>query len=269
MATDRRKFLKILGVGAVASAFPASIKRALAIPAHHRTGTIADVDHIVILMQENRSFDHYFGTLRGVRGFGDPRAVRLPSGDPVWSQPNGATPRAAVPPGRAQPRAPVSRGPAPRLDGHPSGLERGQVRSVGAEQGHDDDGAPDTRRHTVSLRAGRRVHRLRRVSLFVSGRDRPQSLPHVDGVGRQRRQGRRPGARQLRGGLRLVDFPRAPAESGNLLEDLSGRGRRPRCGRTSGAGATTRTSATTATIRSSTFTSIRARNRAVRSTRER
>src|SRR4029077_11505365 len=92
MATDRRKFLKILGAGAVASAFPASIKRALAIPAHHRTGTIADVDHIVILMQENRSFDHYFGTLRGVRGFGDPRAVRLPSGDPVWSQPNGAIP---------------------------------------------------------------------------------------------------------------------------------------------------------------------------------
>jgi phospholipase C len=41
-------------------------------------------------MQENRSFDHYFGTLRGVRGFGDPRAVNLPSGKPVWYQPNGA-----------------------------------------------------------------------------------------------------------------------------------------------------------------------------------
>jgi phospholipase C len=63
---------------------------ALALPANHRTGTIADVEHIVILMQENRSFDHYFGTLRGVRGFGDPRAVSLPSGDPVWFQPNSA-----------------------------------------------------------------------------------------------------------------------------------------------------------------------------------
>ena len=41
-------------------------------------------------MQENRSFDHYFGTMRGVRGFGDPRAVKLPSGKPVWHQPNGA-----------------------------------------------------------------------------------------------------------------------------------------------------------------------------------
>jgi phospholipase C len=90
MGTDRRTFLQLLSTGAVASAFPASIKRALAIPAHHRTGTIADVEHIVILMQENRSFDHYFGTLRGVRGFGDPRAVKLPSGEPVWYQPNGA-----------------------------------------------------------------------------------------------------------------------------------------------------------------------------------
>jgi phospholipase C len=88
--TDRRRFLKLLGGGAVASAFPRSIKRALALPAHRRTGTIDDVEHIVILMQENRSFDHYFGTLRGVRGFGDPRAVKLPSGEPVWSQATGS-----------------------------------------------------------------------------------------------------------------------------------------------------------------------------------
>ena len=88
MATDRRSFLQLLGTGAAAAAFPDSIARALAIPANHRTGTIADVEHIVILMQENRSFDHYFGTLRGVRGYGDPRAVNLPNGDPVWKQPN-------------------------------------------------------------------------------------------------------------------------------------------------------------------------------------
>jgi phospholipase C len=92
VANDRRKFIKAMGIGALASAFPRSIQRALAIPAHHRTGTIADVEHIVILMQENRSFDHYFGTLRGVRGFGDPRAVTLPSGDPVWYQSDAAGP---------------------------------------------------------------------------------------------------------------------------------------------------------------------------------
>ena len=89
MTNDRRKFVKLLGAGALAAAFPQSIKRALAIPAQNCHGTIEDVEHIVILMQENRSFDHYFGTMRGVRGFGDPRAVRLPSGEPVWNQPDG------------------------------------------------------------------------------------------------------------------------------------------------------------------------------------
>src|SRR5678816_2125446 len=87
MATDRRKFLHLLGAGAVAGVFNASIRRALAIPAHRRTGTIADVEHIVFLMQENRSFDHYFGTLRGVRGFGDRSALVLRNGDSVFKQP--------------------------------------------------------------------------------------------------------------------------------------------------------------------------------------
>jgi phospholipase C len=90
MAINRRNFLQLLSSSALAASFPASIARALEIPANHRTGSIADIEHIVILMQENRSFDHYFGTLRGVRGFGDPRAVLLPSGDPVWYQPNGS-----------------------------------------------------------------------------------------------------------------------------------------------------------------------------------
>ena len=49
----------------------------------------ADIDHVIFLMQENRSFDHYYGTLRGVRGFGDPRPLRLRNGDPVFTQPNG------------------------------------------------------------------------------------------------------------------------------------------------------------------------------------
>jgi phospholipase C len=80
---DRRTFLKLMGAPALAAAWPLNLERALAIPAHHRTGTIADVEHIIILMQENRSFDHYFGTMRGMRGFADPRAVKLPSGKPV------------------------------------------------------------------------------------------------------------------------------------------------------------------------------------------
>jgi phospholipase C len=89
MSTNRRSFLKLLSSGALTAAFPASISRALQIPASSRTGTIADAEHIVILMQENRSFDHYFGSLRAVRGFGDPCAVTLPSGKSVWHQPHG------------------------------------------------------------------------------------------------------------------------------------------------------------------------------------
>ena len=45
-----------------------------------QTGTIQDVKHVVILMQENRSFDHYFGTMNGVRGFNDPNILQFQNG---------------------------------------------------------------------------------------------------------------------------------------------------------------------------------------------
>lgn len=64
-----------------------SIQRASAIdPAPN--STFLDAEHVVILMQENRSFDHAMGSLRGVRGFNDPRAIQLPNGHPVWVQTN-------------------------------------------------------------------------------------------------------------------------------------------------------------------------------------
>ena len=85
---NRRDFLRSAAQAAgsftALSMLPAGIRNALAIPANNKTGTIRDVEHIVVLMQENRSFDHYFGTLRGVRGFGDTRAINLPNGKPVW-----------------------------------------------------------------------------------------------------------------------------------------------------------------------------------------
>ena len=57
MSTDRRTFIQLLSTAALSAAFPASIGRALSLPANNRTGTIEDVEHIVILMQENRSFE--------------------------------------------------------------------------------------------------------------------------------------------------------------------------------------------------------------------
>jgi phospholipase C len=87
---DRRRFLQVAGGTAAATVLNESIARAASLPAHHATGTLQDVEHIVVLMQENRSFDHYFGTLRGVRGFGDPHPALLPSGSSVFHQPDGS-----------------------------------------------------------------------------------------------------------------------------------------------------------------------------------
>jgi phospholipase C len=45
-----------------------------------RCGGLRDIEHVVFLIQENRSFDHYFGRYPGVRGFDD-RSVRFGPGD--------------------------------------------------------------------------------------------------------------------------------------------------------------------------------------------
>jgi phospholipase C len=83
---NRRGFLAMAGGATAMAALSPSIARAAAVPADRRTGTIDDIEHVVVLMQENRSFDHYFGALRGVRGFGDRTPVTKPDGAPVWNQ---------------------------------------------------------------------------------------------------------------------------------------------------------------------------------------
>jgi phospholipase C len=89
----RRDFLKkamlISGAAGLSGMVPESIQRAIAIDPE-KGSTYLDAEHIVILMQENRSFDHCFGTLKGVRGFNDPRAIRLPDKNLVWLQTNEA-----------------------------------------------------------------------------------------------------------------------------------------------------------------------------------
>ncbi len=86
---SRRDFIKkaslLAGGAGVWSMLPASIQKAMAIdPAVG--STYLDAEHIVFLMQENRSFDHTYGTLQGVRGFNDPRAMILPNRNAVWLQ---------------------------------------------------------------------------------------------------------------------------------------------------------------------------------------
>ncbi|KHL01011.1 phosphocholine-specific phospholipase C [Sinomonas humi] len=90
---NRRHFLRLSAAAAATTAISEmlgeSIARAASIPANRATGSIKDVEHVVVFMQENRAFDHYFGTLKGVRGFGDPHPALLPSGETVWHQNNG------------------------------------------------------------------------------------------------------------------------------------------------------------------------------------
>jgi phospholipase C len=98
---DRREFIKMLGLaGTSATAYAACsayMQEALAQSDHTidelltangqcDTGSLTDIEHVVFLMQENRSFDHYFGTLRGARGFGDPRPMMMRDGQPIWYQ---------------------------------------------------------------------------------------------------------------------------------------------------------------------------------------
>src|SRR6195952_1310422 len=88
---NRRDFIKkaalLTGAAGLANFLPMSIQKAMAINAEPGS-TYMDAEHVVILMQENRSFDHTFGTMKGVRGYNDPRAIDLPNKNKVWLQSN-------------------------------------------------------------------------------------------------------------------------------------------------------------------------------------
>lgn len=87
--TGRRRFL---GGSAAAAAtlaalamLPKDLRRVVVSPAGN---SVADIEHVVLMMMENRSFDHYFGAMPGVRGFADPAPLRLPgSTRTVFAQP--------------------------------------------------------------------------------------------------------------------------------------------------------------------------------------
>ncbi|OOG77893.1 phosphocholine-specific phospholipase C [Algoriphagus sp. A40] len=106
----RRKFLKLSAAGLAGTLWAPLIQRALAVEAFDATRSIQDVKHVVILMQENRSFDHYFGAKKGARGFGDRFPIPLASGQRVFHQSDGEK---IVPPYRAfgkTPNAPMVKG---------------------------------------------------------------------------------------------------------------------------------------------------------------
>ena len=185
----RRRLLKgAAGLAAAAALMPPNVRRALAQP--DRGGLRATSSTSCMLMQENRSFDHYFGTLAGVRGFDDPRraeAARRPfrvSISRTRRIPNGYLLPFHLDTACEQ-RAEDSFH-QPRLGGAARGLEWRPDGSMaaGASQGGRRErpvrhGLLHARGHSVPVRAGRGVHDLRCLPLLGVGPDVAES--HVSG----------------------------------------------------------------------------------------
>ncbi len=91
----RRRLLtgaaQLASLAAASTFMPSNVRRLLA-QGTTKNGSLRDIKHVVVLMQENRSFDHYFGTLAGVRGFADPTALKLSTGRSVFYQPDAGSP---------------------------------------------------------------------------------------------------------------------------------------------------------------------------------
>lgn len=87
-----RRSAQAASFAAASALLPPNVQKLMA-QSPRRTGSLRDIKHVVLLMQENRSFDHYFGTMPGVRGFGDPNALILPNGKSVFHQPDAENPK--------------------------------------------------------------------------------------------------------------------------------------------------------------------------------
>jgi phospholipase C len=78
------------GAAMAAMALPPNLREALASPPPSKKPSLRDIEHVVLIMLENRSFDHLFGTMPGVAGFSDPDAIKLSTGRSVFYQPTNA-----------------------------------------------------------------------------------------------------------------------------------------------------------------------------------
>jgi phospholipase C len=81
----RRRLMQGAAAAAALSALPRFSRGQV------RNARLTDIDHIIVLMKENRSFDHYFGSLAGVRGFDDAH-VAFVNGRSVFHQPDSESP---------------------------------------------------------------------------------------------------------------------------------------------------------------------------------
>jgi phospholipase C len=182
------------------------------------TGTIADVKHVVILMQENRSFDHYFGTLHGVRGFGDKQVLTYQNGTQIFQQPDTArTDLGYLLPYNLTDQTDGDLDHS--WDGDHEGPERRAVEQLGSGQDRRDDGLLHPERDPVPVRGRRRLHHLRRLPPGDHGAHQPQPdvLLDRDVVGLDQQPERLRGRlRTRRRDARGHHLPRAAAEAAGI-----------------------------------------------------
>ncbi len=204
---SRRQLMASMGGMVLASfALPPALRKALddappsVLSSAKKVPPVSDIKHVVVLMQENRSFDHYFGAMPGVRGFARPgrfQAGLLPEGR---LQPQGVP--AAVPHRHHDDQRPADPVHQPQLGAAARQLGRrqdGRVRDRphrGQRLGRAvHDGLLQAGRHPVPLGPGGRVHRLRRLPRVDARPDLAESAVPDDRPGRPGRRARRPGLR--------------------------------------------------------------------------
>ncbi len=128
--------------------------------------------------------------MRGVRGYNDRFPIPLPGGQPVWYQPSkedrDAT-GAAVPSEHADDQRAMRRRSRPLVVPDALRDQQRPLRPVARVQDRHDDGLLPAQRHSVSLRAGRCLHRLRRLLLLAAGPDAPEPFVSDDRHGRSDR----------------------------------------------------------------------------------
>ena len=162
--------------------------------AQNTKARLDSIEHVVILMQENRSFDHYYGSIaRRARLRRSQRCCsirdwpgRLP---PAGSDARRRRLPAALPRRHPQGRRPGPGRPRPRLEQHPRAVERRRVEHAGPPpRGELTMGYFDRRRHPVPARARPSVHALRQLLLLGPGTDDAEPAVPLD---RHHRPGRR------------------------------------------------------------------------------
>ena len=254
MGESRRQLSRRTFMGGAAAtagllaALPTGMAQAVAEP--RKRGRMDDIEHVVVLMQENRSFDHYYGTHARRPRIRRPDGVALCQWASTCStSPIGAAGRrlpAAVPRRHHQGRRPGPRAATTTAGVAPTRSGTAAIGRLDRRQGRDH--------HVVLHREGRAVQPRARARLSPSA-----TATSARSRGRRRRTGSSTGAARSTRTAPPVDRPGSTRTT--TCPSITGRPTRNGCSRRASPGRCTRTtrwataaartagSATTATTR--------------------